>query len=134
MATFFALRYAYMRPTIRGSTPADNLYRLPFYILFSLLMLAILHGTSIIKVFLILSMNYALAKATGGTRFGVPLTWLFNGGVLLANGWYEGYAFASLHPGLTFLVRHKPAIKCSSPAVLTSLAGRVERSISTLAR
>ncbi|KAI0247695.1 MBOAT-domain-containing protein [Lactifluus subvellereus] len=105
MAAFFALRYAYMLPIFRGSTTADNdnLYRLPFYTLFSLLMLAILHGTSILKVFLILSMNYALAKAMGGTRFGVPLTWLFNSGVLLANEWYEGYAFASLHPGLAFL-------------------------------
>ncbi len=30
--------------------------------------------------------------------------WLFNGSVLAANEWYEGYAFASLHSGCAFLV------------------------------
>jgi len=68
-------------------------------------MLSILHGASILKVLIILSANYALANATGGTRLAVPVTWLFNGGVLVANEWYEGYAFASLHSGLGFLVR-----------------------------
>jgi protein-cysteine N-palmitoyltransferase HHAT len=108
MATFFALRYAYMRPILRDSAHANNLYRLPFYILSSLLMLTILHGTSILKVLLILSLNYALAKATGGTRLCVPATWLFNSSMLLANEWYGGYKFADLHPGLTFLVRRMP--------------------------
>ena len=104
MAAFFALKYAYMRPVLRGSAPADNLHRIPFYILFSLLMLSILHGASILKVLFILVMNYLLAKVTGGTRLAIPTTWLFNGGVLLANEWYEGYAFATLHPGFAFLV------------------------------
>ena len=105
MATFFALKYAYTRPILRGSSPpANNLHRVPFYLIFSLLMLSILHGASALKVLIILSANYALAKATGGTRLAVPVTWLFNGGVLLANEWYEGYAFASLHSGFAFLV------------------------------
>jgi len=42
---------------------------------------------SILKVLIILSANNALAKATGGTRLAVPVTWLFNGGVLVANEW-----------------------------------------------
>ncbi len=105
MAAFFALKYAYMRPVLRASTPTDNLHRLPFYILSSLLMLAILHGASILKVVCILSINFAIAKATGGTRFAIPATWIFNGGVLLANEWYEGYTFETLHSGLAFLVR-----------------------------
>ncbi|KAH9955917.1 MBOAT, membrane-bound O-acyltransferase family-domain-containing protein [Russula dissimulans] len=103
MAAFFGLKYAYMRPALRGSAPANNLHRVPFYILFSLLMLVILHGASMIKVLFILSVNYGLAKATGGTRLAIPATWLFNGGVLLANKWYEGYLFGALHPGLAFL-------------------------------
>lgn len=105
MATFFALKYAYMRPVLRVSTPTDNLHRIPFYILLSLLMLTILHGASILKVICILSINYAITKATGGTRFAIPATWIFNGGVLLANQLYAGYTFATLHPGLAFLVR-----------------------------
>ena len=107
MAAFFALKYAYMRPVPRVSSPTDNLHRLPFYILLSLLMLSILHGASILKVVCILSINYAIAKATGGTRLAIPVTWIFNGGVLLANEWYEGYTFATLHSGLAFLVRHE---------------------------
>ena len=107
MAAFFALKYAYMRPVLRGSAPADNLHRIPFYILVSLLMLTILHGASILKVLFILAMNYVLGKMTGGTRLAIPATWLFNGGVLLANKWYEGYAFGNLHPGFEFLVSRR---------------------------
>ncbi|KAH9043958.1 MBOAT, membrane-bound O-acyltransferase family-domain-containing protein [Lactarius pseudohatsudake] len=103
MAAFFALKYAYTRPILRDSSPTNNLHRIPFYLIFSLLMLTVLHGASIIKVLIILSANYGLAKATGGTRLAVPVTWLFNGGVLVANEWYGGYAFASLHSGFTFL-------------------------------
>jgi protein-cysteine N-palmitoyltransferase HHAT len=107
MATFFALKYAYTRPILRGSSPPTNyLHRVPFYLIFSLLMLIVLHGASVLKVLIILSANYGLAKATGGKRFAVPVTWLFNGGVLLANEWFGGYAFASLHSGFAFLVCH----------------------------
>lgn len=105
MAAFFGLKYAYMRPVLRVSTPTDNLHLLPFYVILSLLMLAILHGASILKVVCILSINYAIAKATGGTRLAIPATWVFNGAVLLANEWYEGYTFATIHSGLAFLVR-----------------------------
>jgi hypothetical protein len=94
-----------MRPILRGSSPpTNNLHRIPFYLIFSLIMLTILHGASVLKVLILLSLNYALTKATGGTRLAVPATWIFNGCVLLANEWYEGYAFASLHSGFAFLV------------------------------
>ncbi|KAI0288928.1 MBOAT, membrane-bound O-acyltransferase family-domain-containing protein [Russula brevipes] len=91
MAAFFALNMP------------DNLHRIPFYILSSLLMLTILHGASILKILVVLSVNYSLAKVTGGTRFAVPVTWIFNAAVLFANEWYEGYAFATLHPQFAFL-------------------------------
>ncbi|KAH9070807.1 hypothetical protein EDB83DRAFT_2580159 [Lactarius deliciosus] len=106
MAAFFALNYADILPILRDSSPTNNLHHIPFYLIFSLLMLTVLRAASIIKVLIILSANYALAKATGGTRLAVPVTWLFNGGVLLANDWYGGYAFASLHSGFTFPVCH----------------------------
>ena len=120
MAIFFALKYAYMRFVFRVSAPADNLHRPPFYILFSLFMLSILHGASILKVLCILSINYLIAKATGGTRLAIPATWLFNGGMLVANEWYEGYTFATLHPGLVFLVR---PVSAFFVALLTVLIG-----------
>ena len=46
-------------------------------------------------------------RVTGGTWLAIPATWLFNGGMLLANKWYEGYAFADLHPGFEFLVSRR---------------------------
>ncbi|KAH8986223.1 hypothetical protein EDB86DRAFT_3082942 [Lactarius hatsudake] len=91
MATFFALKYAYIRLILRDSSPTNNLHRIPFYLIFSLLMLIVRRA------------NYGLAKATGGTQLAVPVTWLFNDEVLFANEWYGGYAFASLHSGFTFL-------------------------------
>ena len=78
MAGFFGLKYVYMRPILRNLSQANNLHRVPFYLIFSLIVLTILHGASVLKVIFILSANYALAKATGGTRFAVPVTWLFN--------------------------------------------------------
>ena len=133
MSAFFALKYAYMRPVLRGSAPADNLHRIPFYILFSLLMLAILHGASILKVLFILAMNYVLTKMTGGTRLAIPATWLFNGGVLLANEWYEGYTFVTLHPGFAFLVSPASLFSCSVAKALTTLIGCLAWRIPALA-
>ncbi|KAH9029882.1 hypothetical protein EDB85DRAFT_2074429 [Lactarius pseudohatsudake] len=78
MAAFSPLKYVYTRPILRDSSPTNNLHRIPFYLIFTLLMLTVLHDASIIKL-------------------AVPVTWLFNDGVLLANEWYGGYAFASLH-------------------------------------
>ena len=131
MAAFFTLKYAYMRTVFRVSAPADNLHRLPLYILFSLLMLSVLHGAGILKVLCILSINYLIAKATGGTRLAIPATWLFNGGMLIANELYGGYTFATLHPGLAFLVRPASAFLL---LLLTVLLGWLAWRIPALAR
>jgi hypothetical protein len=133
MAAFFALKYAYTRPALRVSAPADNMHRIPFYILFSLLMLTILHGASILKVLCILSLNYAIAKATGGTRLAIPATWLFNGGVLLANEWYGGYTFATLHPELAFMVRPASTISFVLPDDSSRMACEGYTRVGTLA-
>ncbi|KAI0050527.1 MBOAT-domain-containing protein [Auriscalpium vulgare] len=100
IAMFFALRYVYLRPILRVSRPSDNLHRLPFYLAFSLLMLAVLHGTSALKVLLILTANYALARASAGKAWAVAATWIVNGAVLFANERYSGYTFGSVHPAL----------------------------------
>ncbi|KAH9958627.1 hypothetical protein BJV74DRAFT_891188 [Russula compacta] len=60
------LKHAYMRPVPLGAIPGDNMHRLPFYIHFLLLMLAILHGATILKILFIISVKHALAKATAG--------------------------------------------------------------------
>ncbi|TFY56821.1 hypothetical protein EVJ58_g7407 [Rhodofomes roseus] len=63
-------------------------------------MLAGLHGASVLKVLLILTGNYAIAKVTKGSKLNPLLTWIFNGVVLFANERNEGYRFAALHPSL----------------------------------
>ena len=99
-----------MRPILRG---LSNLHRIPSYLILSLTMFTIIRGASYVKALILLTVNYALAKATGGICLTVPVTWIFNGCVLPANEWYENYAFANLHSGFAFLV--------SFPLILTSL-------------
>jgi hypothetical protein len=70
-------------------------------------MLLALHGASILKILLILSFNFAIAKCCGGSRLGPILTWVFNGAVLFANERHSGYLFHSIHPSLGSLVSYK---------------------------
>jgi hypothetical protein len=89
-------------PILRGSSPTNNLHRVPFYLIFSLLMLTILHGASVLTVqlLIILSANYALAKATGGKGHGMPSQ--SRSSSMVARRLL--YAFATLHRGFAFLV------------------------------
>lgn len=82
-----------------------HLHLVPFLVAFSILMLIGLHGTSIIKIFAILVVNYAIAKYTRGAKYGPWMTWAFNGLVLFANDRNSGYRFSSIHPSLEALVR-----------------------------
>ena len=84
----------------------DNMHLLPFYPLFSVVMIVILHGSSAIKVLIILALNYVIARVGKGANWVVAATWMFNGAVLFANERYSGYRFADMSPGMAFLVRH----------------------------
>ncbi len=99
---FLALKQAYLRVLQRVSRTRQtgHLNLVPFLLIFSTIMLSALHGTSILKIAVILSLNYAIAKACGGSKLGPLLGWVFNGAVLFANEWSEGYRFASIHPSL----------------------------------
>lgn len=68
-------------------------------------MLLGLHGTSTLKIFLILTINYAIAKQCRGSKSGPILTWIFNGAVLFMNDRYGGYQFGHMLSALEFLVR-----------------------------
>ena len=104
---FIALKYLYARSASRSvsSTPLEKLYLIPFYLMFTALYLIGLHGTSILKIIVILSANYWIAKVSGGSRTGPLLTWIFNGSILFANEIYGGYRYANFHPSLEVLVR-----------------------------
>jgi hypothetical protein len=78
--------------------------RLPFLALFSVAMVAGLHGTSILKILFILTVNYGIAKFTRASAVGPVLTWAFNIAMLFANEIQDGYRFEALHNGLDVLV------------------------------
>lgn len=66
-----------------------------------------LHGTSVLKILVILALNYSAAKATAGTRLAQPVIWSLNLGILFLNEIYDGYQYRSLSPALAFLVRYR---------------------------
>lgn len=67
-------------------------------------MLVALHGTSALKVVLILSGNFAIVRLGKGARWVPPTTWAYNMAVLFANERYGGYQYSALHSNLGFLV------------------------------
>ncbi|KAJ8517069.1 hypothetical protein ONZ45_g5691 [Pleurotus djamor] len=67
------------------------------------MMLVVLHGTSIFKILVILSLNFLIAKMCGQSRAAPWLTWIFNGIVLLANDRYNGYVYGDIIPSLSYL-------------------------------
>ena len=103
---YLALKYIYTRCaacSISG-TSADKTFIIPFINLFAMLYLLGLHGTSTLKIFVILTANYCIGKSFAGSRAGPLLTWVFNSLILFANEWSDGYLFANLHPSLAPLV------------------------------
>ncbi|KAG2073070.1 MBOAT-domain-containing protein [Suillus decipiens] len=102
---FIALKYIYTQSAFRSasSIPSDKLYLIPFFLMFSALYLIGLHGTSIFKIAFILTANYWIAKAFGGSRKGPLVTWIFNVLILFANETYGGYRYASFHSSLEVL-------------------------------
>jgi hypothetical protein len=83
---------------------SDNLHRVPFMAIFSVLLIIGLHGASSLKVLGILAVNYLLAKRVGGERLGPLILWVVNLAILFANELNDGYRFGSLHSSLAFLV------------------------------
>ncbi|KAH7884850.1 MBOAT, membrane-bound O-acyltransferase family-domain-containing protein [Phlebopus sp. FC_14] len=99
---YLSLKSIYSRSATRSSSiiPKDNLHHVPFTILFSILHLIGLHGTSTIKIFVILTANYGIGKVFGGSRLGPLITWVFNAIVIFTNERNAGYRFSDLHPSL----------------------------------
>ena len=103
IAVFFVCRTIYTR-LARPRLAPDNLYRIPFSLAFSSFMLVALHGTSVLKILLILSLNFLIAKVSGKSKTGPILTWIFNIAILFLNETQDGYRYADLHPSLGYLV------------------------------
>jgi protein-cysteine N-palmitoyltransferase HHAT len=69
--------------------------RLSFDFYFALILIAALHGFSALKVFLILYINYKLAKSVP-PQYLTAVTWTFNIAILFANEYGRGYSYASV--------------------------------------
>ena len=68
-------------------------------------MLAGLHGTSALKILIILGANYWVGTLK------IPIaTWIFNAAVLFASNWYEGFRFGDVHGVLASLVSACPSL------------------------
>ncbi|KAI9001460.1 MBOAT-domain-containing protein [Trametes punicea] len=101
-SAFLGLKHSYTAFGRRARLAAEtnNLFQVPFLVGFSIIMLFALHGTSTFKIFLILSINYAIAKTCGASKANPVLTWAFNTFVLFAIERNSGFRFDSLHPYL----------------------------------
>lgn len=97
--------YVRLRGLILANSGGNHLHLPPFLLGFSTVFLLALHGMNVLKIFLILSVNYGIAKYLGGSKLNPLLTWIFNGAVLFTSEIYSGYPFRSLHTALAPLVR-----------------------------
>jgi len=78
-------------------------YRKIYSLVFSTIFLAVLYGTSLIKILILLSINYYIAKRFGKSKMNPILTWVFNILILFLNEYFKGYKFSALWSGLKFL-------------------------------
>ncbi|KAI9459298.1 MBOAT, membrane-bound O-acyltransferase family-domain-containing protein [Boletus coccyginus] len=97
---YIALKSIYTRSATRSISgmPTDKTFLVPFTNLFAILYLIGLHGTSILKIFIILTANYHVGKSFAGSRAGPIITWIFNFLILFANERNEGIPFFQPSP------------------------------------
>ncbi|KAG2196031.1 hypothetical protein INT47_005367 [Mucor saturninus] len=76
-----------------------------FYLAASIMVISALHGTSCIKILIIITASYLIGQSTGGSYWNPFLTWTFNLIILFLNEYYKGYEFKSI--GLSLLDQHK---------------------------
>ncbi|KAG8978076.1 glycerol transporter [Tulasnella sp. 425] len=88
---------------VSRASSLPNSSRIAFSAIVSLLVLGGLHGSSMIKILLILSLNYWVTKRLGAKAFAPAAIWTLNVAVIFLNEIYDGYKFAALHPSLAFL-------------------------------
>lgn len=73
-----------------------------FNLLFSFIFLYVLHGLNLLKILVLLTINYYISKNTTG-RVLVISSWAFGISLLFLNELYEGYPFRNCFPPLAFL-------------------------------
>ncbi|KAF8872573.1 MBOAT, membrane-bound O-acyltransferase family-domain-containing protein [Infundibulicybe gibba] len=100
-ALYLLLKFAWS--IFSSKTQQDRMHLIPFNLAFSILNLLALHGSSVLKIFAILIINFIIGKSFRGSKAGPLLTWVFNIAVLFLNDRYGGYHFSDVLPQLEFL-------------------------------
>ncbi|PWN54340.1 hypothetical protein IE53DRAFT_308466 [Violaceomyces palustris] len=77
--------------------------RLVFLLCFTTIFVLALHGTNALKLVLMCALNFALAKALGGTRLAPVAIWALNVAALFTIHWNDGIKYASMSSSLAFL-------------------------------
>jgi hypothetical protein len=90
--------YKYLTITTKGT-----LYQTYFYLVASVLVILALHGTSCIKILVIITTSFMIGQFAGASYWNPLLTWTFNLVVLFCNEYYKGYKFESI--GFASLVK-----------------------------
>lgn len=96
-------------PKPTTTAPPSISSRTTFILCFAIPLITLLHGTSIIKIFALLTINYAVSRLATRVRNRnmvriVPiLCWALNLGLLFGNELSNGYTFGSISPQLAFL-------------------------------
>lgn len=81
-----------------------SIRRISFLFTASILFILGLHGANLLKILVILSINYLIAILLGSSKLNPLFTWIFNMGVLFAIERNNGYKFSSLSETLASLV------------------------------
>lgn len=76
-----------------------------FSFISSLIFLFVLHGFSIIKILLILSINYHISKS--GHKYTILFIWIFSILTLFLNEKFRGYSFSNISDSFVFLDKYK---------------------------
>ncbi|CAI2163199.1 1821_t:CDS:10 [Funneliformis geosporum] len=93
----------YFVPKSPAKLSTQPLRRTYFFLSFALIFLYILYGNSLIKILIILSINFLIPVTLQGSKLNPIITWIFNLAVLFANERYDAYKFKWINENLTFL-------------------------------
>ncbi|RKO98755.1 hypothetical protein CXG81DRAFT_15488 [Caulochytrium protostelioides] len=74
-----------------------------FSLMFSLGFLTVFHGASVLKIVVLITLNFAVVRSLRYSRASVAFAWLYGIGMLYANHHFQGYPFGALAAPLAFL-------------------------------
>jgi protein-cysteine N-palmitoyltransferase HHAT len=69
-------------------------------VIVSVIFLSALHGTSALKVFILVSINYQVSKLIGASKAAPVFVWVYGISLLFLNFAFDGYRYASISPSL----------------------------------